>query len=74
MKNNEKARTWHSADNKIPGLYGCQAGPADNNTQDTGYFCSGISEIAFQPVTFDKLVTPYGSFPLLMSNKSVGAV
>jgi hypothetical protein len=26
------------------------AGPAENNTQDTGYFVAGIEEIAFQKV------------------------
>ena len=55
-------------------MYGCQADPAENNTQDTGYYCSGIAEIAFQPVLFDKLVTPYGSYPLLLLDKVKGAV
>lgn len=54
-------------------MYGCQAGPAENNTQDTGYFCSGIEEIAFQKIEFDKLVTPYGAFPLLLINREIGA-
>lgn len=72
--NNERARSWHSADNSIPGLYGCQAGPAETNTEDTGYYCSGIPEIASQKITFDKLVTPYGSFPLLLVNKEIGSV
>lgn len=55
-------------------MYGCQAGPASSNTEDTGYYCSGIAEIAFQPITFDKLVTPYGSYPLLLLDKILGAV
>jgi hypothetical protein len=74
MKNNERARAWHSVDNKIPGMYGCEAGPARNNTQDTGYFCSGIPEIAFQNTDFNSLVTPYGVFPLLLVDRTVGAV
>jgi hypothetical protein len=28
QRNNEKARTWHSIDKEMPGMYGCQAGPA----------------------------------------------
>ena len=48
--NNEKARSWHSVDNSLPGMFGCQAGPAEDNTEDTGYFCSGIEEIAFQKI------------------------
>jgi hypothetical protein len=41
--NNERARIWHSADKNIPGLYASMAGPAETNTEDTGYFSdSGI--------------------------------
>jgi len=54
-------------------MYGCQAGPAEDNTEDTGYFCSGIQEIAFEKIEFDKLVTPYGAFPLLLINREIGA-
>ena len=50
-------------------MYGCQAGAASDNKQDTGYFCSGISDIAFQNTTFDQLVTPYGTFPLMLVNR-----
>lgn len=73
MRNNELARAWHSLDNQLPGMYGCQAGPADNNTQDTGYYCSGIPEIAFQDTKFNSLVTPYGSFPVLLLDRAAGA-
>lgn len=31
-------------------MYGAMAGPAETNTQDTGYFVAGIEEIAFQKV------------------------
>jgi hypothetical protein len=40
--NNERARTWHSVDINIPGMYGAMAGPAEKNTEDTGYFVAGI--------------------------------
>jgi hypothetical protein len=73
MLNNERVRAWHSVDAQLPGMYGCQAGPADNNTVDTGYFCSGIQEVASQKITFDKLVTPYGCFPLLLASRQLGA-
>ncbi|CAM6002084.1 unnamed protein product [Sphagnum balticum] len=50
------------------------AGPAENNVEDTGYFsASGVPEISFNAVTFDKLVTPYGAYPLLLINKEYGA-
>lgn len=49
------------------------AGPAESNTEDTGYFVAGIEELAFQKVEFDKLVTPYGAFPLLLVNREYGA-
>ena len=54
---------------KIPGMYGALTGPADTNTQDTGYFITGISELSMQRTSFDKLVSPYGAFPLLLINK-----
>jgi len=50
-------------------MYGACAGPASSNTEDTGYFVSGIQEIASEKINFDKLVTPYGVFPLLLVNK-----
>ena len=54
-------------------MYGCEAGPASRNDQDTGYYCSGIPSIAYQKATFNSLVTPYGCFPLLLLNKEIGA-
>jgi hypothetical protein len=48
--NNELARVWNSFEKGIPGLYGAMSGPAENNTQDTGYFVAGIEEIAFKKV------------------------
>ena len=65
-------RTWNSVEKNLPGMYGAMAGPAENNTQDTGYFVSGIEEVAFQKITFDSLVTPYGAFPLLLVSKEYG--
>lgn len=40
--NSEKARTWNSAIKRLPGMYGAMAGPAEDNTEDTGYFVTGI--------------------------------
>lgn len=68
--NSEKVRIWNSIDKKIPGLYASMSGPASTNAQDTGYFSdSGIPEVSFNEVKFSSLVTPYGSYPLLLANK-----
>lgn len=48
--NNELARVWNSFEKNIPGFYGAMAGPAETNTEDTGYFVAGIEELAFQKV------------------------
>lgn len=41
---------WNSFEKNIPGFYGAMAGPAESNTEDTGYFVAGIEELAFQKV------------------------
>jgi hypothetical protein len=38
QQNNEKARTWHSVDKKLVGMYASVTGLADTNDQDPGYF------------------------------------
>eukprot|EP01116_Phalansterium_solitarium_P016408 TRINITY_DN3817_c0_g1_i1.p1 TRINITY_DN3817_c0_g1~~TRINITY_DN3817_c0_g1_i1.p1 ORF type:complete len:507 (+),score=135.42 TRINITY_DN3817_c0_g1_i1:2107-3627(+) len=65
--NGEKARTWNSVSSSLPGLR------ASTNDPFIQYVSNnGISSIAFQPSTARSLVTPYGAFPLLIANASVG--
>jgi hypothetical protein len=50
-------------------MYGVLTGPSNTNTQDTGYFITGISEKNMQKTFFNKLVTLFGAFQLLLINK-----
>ena len=51
FSNDERARTVHSMENNIPGLYAC----VNDVTNGPGkpipdYLCTGIASIAFEPV------------------------
>lgn len=51
------------------------SGPASNNQEDTGYFSdAGIAAISFNPIAFNKLVTPYSTFPLMLVDRRLGAI
>lgn len=55
-------------------MYASVSGPASTNYEDTGYFSdAGIQEIAFNSITFDRIVTPYSSFPVFLVSKEHGA-
>jgi hypothetical protein len=71
--NGEKVRVYHSAQNRIPGLYASVTSDAKPGTYEVDYFNScGIQQIAFQPVEHESVITPYGSFPVIMANESIG--
>ena len=71
--NGEKVRVYHSAVNRIPGLYASVASDAKPGTYQVDYWSAcGIEQIAFQPVEHHSVVTPYASFPVIMANESVG--
>jgi len=71
--NGEKVRVYHSAQNRIPGLYASVASDAKPGTYQVDYLSAcGIQQIAFQPIEHESVVTPYGSFPVIMANESIG--
>ncbi|KJE90716.1 hypothetical protein CAOG_08566 [Capsaspora owczarzaki ATCC 30864] len=73
--NGERARTHFSANSNpaISGLFASVSGWAATNDQDTGYFSDcGIQQIAFNNVTHDMLVTPYGAFPVILASQPEG--
>lgn len=71
--NGEKVRVYHSAKNRIPGLYASVASDAKRNTYDFDYWSAcGIEQIAFEKIQHRTVVTPYGSFPVIMANESIG--
>lgn len=71
--NGEKVRVFHSAQNYIPGLYASVTSDAKRNTYQFDYWSAcGIQQIAFQPIEHQSVVTPYGSFPVIMANETIG--
>jgi len=57
----------------IPGLF---ASVTDVQSEKLSDYISatGIPEIAFQPSTTQKVITPYGSFPLFLMNQTIGLI
>lgn len=73
--NNEKARTWHSVDQHICGMFASVTGPAKTNSDNMDYYSDcGIESISFQKIQHTHMVTPYSVFPLLLVNRAHGAV
>ena len=66
--NGEKARTWNSAMNKYPGMFASvtDVGAVGNYLPPYISAC-GIQQIAFEPVLYTDVVTPYSSFPTFLS-------
>jgi len=76
QRNCERARTWNSFLNKIPGLYASVTEPC---TPDAAAACpynyisaAGIPSVAFEPVLRKDVVTPYGAFPVILADRGVG--
>jgi len=71
FKNQERVRTWEARSNAIPGMkaacYGLNPWYVDR---------LGIKEVSFgfddNVRETDKMVTPYGAFPLIMAEKGLG--
>lgn len=71
--NGERARTWYATSVSAPGLWASVNGPVPTNTAAFPYYSDcGIASIAFQPVTHDDVITPYGSFPLILASPAHG--
>ncbi|MBI4971211.1 MAG: 6-phosphogluconolactonase, partial [Candidatus Omnitrophica bacterium] len=70
FENGERARTWNSALNKIPGLF-ASAHDVVTGNQNPAYLAeSGIPELALQPVKNKKVVAPYAVFPVMLAGPS----
>jgi hypothetical protein len=71
--NGERARVWNSVEKRIPGLFASVTNVTKSNRESPGYISAiGVPEIAWQPVDYQHMVTPYGAFPVLLANESVG--
>lgn len=73
--NGERARTWYAVQTVgSPGLWASVNGPISSDNESFPYYSDcGVGPIAFQPVTHDSVVTPYGMFPLFLASESHGA-
>ncbi|EFA85167.1 GPI anchored protein [Heterostelium album PN500] len=72
LSNNEKARTIFSYLNKYPGMYGAAYQPnvtGGDYNYITGF---GIGDLAMARIQEYGFFTPYGAFPVLLANHSVG--
>lgn len=70
--NTEKARTWHSSVNEIPGLFASVNSVVTCNSNPDYVFDLGIKEFARVSVNRNDLVTPYAAFPTILANPEAG--
>ncbi|GAM25332.1 hypothetical protein SAMD00019534_085070 [Acytostelium subglobosum LB1] len=69
LANCEKARTWFSTLSGYPGLF------AASYNSTLNYVTSvGIANLSRASIDYNDFYTPYGAFPVLMANHSVGLV
>jgi len=72
--NGERARTWNSYLNKIPGLFASVSNVTTGTPVSQYVSAVGIQEIAFQKIETTSLITPYGSFPVILADLPTGLV
>ena len=70
--NGEKARSWYSAENRIPGLFASVNEPVTGNVSGGYVSAVGIPSLAQVPVTRQDVVTPYAAFPMIMADRKTG--
>lgn len=71
--NGERARTVYSMMKHIPGLFASVTKESPKYNYSVVYISAcGIQAIASQPVLHSTTVTPYGAFPVILANQSVG--
>ncbi|GAM25326.1 hypothetical protein SAMD00019534_085010 [Acytostelium subglobosum LB1] len=69
FSNCEKARTWYSHLNNYPGLFGAAA-----NSSEKYVTSIGVPPLAQSKLQQSGFYTPYGAFPVILANHSVGLV
>jgi hypothetical protein len=73
--NCERARTWNSFLNAVPGLYASVTEPCFPDKQPCPFnyiSATGIQSIAAEEVKRLDVATPYGAMPVILANKPVG--
>lgn len=72
--NGERARTINSAMNSVPGLHASTNDVSDTLLIPDYVSDTGITSISFQTASRTDIITPYGSFPVVLANFTVGLV
>jgi len=73
FRNGERARSWNSALKRIPGMYASVTDVCAAGQQPPDYISStGIESISFNSVDRADVVTPYGSFPVMLADLPTG--
>jgi len=78
FKNNERARSWDAHCRKLPGLLAAAYRPPhyDSASGEPVYMDTfGIPVLSYgftEPAIEDRVVTPYGAFPLIMASRGDG--
>lgn len=72
--NGEKARSWYSAEHKIPGLMASVNAPVSGNVNG-GYISNlGVPGLAQEKNLRNDVVAPYAAFPMILANMKAGVV
>lgn len=73
FKNCEKVRSIDASRNAIPGLFASVNDVTSGSINIPDYIsATGIASVAFQPILRRDVVTPYGSWVMMLHNVSVG--
>lgn len=72
FKNCEKARTLHSVETGLAGMYASVNDVSKNENIPDYNGAVGIQSIAFEIVERTDVITPYSTFPSLLTNLGVG--
>lgn len=74
FRNGEKVRTINSLLHNNPGLYAAASNFTSGGPIQQYVNTVGIPQIAFEPIKYYELITPYGAFPVSIANLSVGLI
>jgi len=74
FQNAQKVRTWHSADNGIPGLFASTTRPVHAPGENAGYQSAlGVPGAGTVAIESQSSVAPYAAFPLALVDKPLFA-
>jgi len=73
--NGEKARTWNSRQNNIPGMFASVTATINANGEQFAYISdAGVQNIAYEKVGHTSIVTPYSTMALFLADEASASV